>query len=207
MDDSLSSDDECIEDLIKRNNPAVRRAIDSMARARAASLPVRSPWQQEMDKIVAQDELDELPDLQERPEDSDSDNDDDNGNSRRASLVTPPSTKTTTKKKKHTNKKRTTGTKKKPSPKQPPKQPPKKINAATATAAQKRRTAGLPAKEKPTAWQQQVTKDKSLSDQYKLTVVMFLNWRDDPTPKFNTHMILTQNKLYTIKPEEIVSWM
>ena len=65
----------------------------------------------------------------------------------------------------------------------------------------------LPAKAKPTAWQQQVTKDKSLSDQYKPTVVMFLNWRDDPTPKYNKHMILTQTKLYTIKPDEISCWM
>ena len=67
--------------------------------------------------------------------------------------------------------------------------------------------AALPSKAKPTARQQQVTKDRSLSNQYKPTVVMFLNWRDDPTPKFNKHMILTQNKLYTIKPKEIVCWI
>ena len=65
----------------------------------------------------------------------------------------------------------------------------------------------LLSKAKPTARQQQVTKDRSLSDQYKPTVVMFLNWRDDSTPKFNKHTILTQNKLYTIKPIEIVRWM
>ena len=74
MADSSSSDDECIDELIKNNNPRVRRAIDSMARAqaaRAASSPVRSPWQQEMDEMLAQDELD-MPGLQERhTEDSD----------------------------------------------------------------------------------------------------------------------------------------
>ena len=36
---------------------------------------------------------------------------------------------------------------------------------------------------------------------------MFLNWRDDPTPKYNKHMILTQTKFYTIKPEQIVQYM
>ena len=75
MDDS--SYVECIDELIKRNNPAVRRAIDSMARARAALSSVRSPWQQEMDEMVAHDEL-EMPGLQEKLHDSDNNGDDTN---------------------------------------------------------------------------------------------------------------------------------
>ena len=153
MADSSSSDDECIDELIKRNDPRVRRAIDAMARAqdaRAASSPVRSPWQQKMDEMLAEDE-------------SDTDEEFGSGDRERASLVTPPTKKTTTKKKKRTT------AKKKPSPKRPPNRPPKrspKKKAATATAAQQRRMLALPAKAKPTARQQQFTKDKSFSDQY-----------------------------------------
>ena len=51
-----SSGDECIDELIKENNPAVRRAIQSIAAAQVAKTPVRSPWQEQMDAIMAADE-------------------------------------------------------------------------------------------------------------------------------------------------------
>ena len=195
-----------------------------MATAQAVLSLVCSPWQQEMDKMIAHNEL-EMPELQEISYDSDTsgdtsdvdsnDNEDGSGDSRagrRAALVTPPLTKTT---KKHTNNKKRTNNKKWSTKKRTTKKsPPKKRTsvsvrkqAVIATAAQQRQMAALPSKAKPIACQQQVTKDKSLSDQYKPTVVMFLNWRDNPTPKYNKHMISTQNKLYTIKSEKIVQYM
>ena len=51
-----SSGDECIDELIKANNPAVRRAIQSIAAAQVAKSPVWSPWQQQMDAMVDTDE-------------------------------------------------------------------------------------------------------------------------------------------------------
>ena len=51
-----SSDDDCIDDLIKKNNPSVRRLIQSIAAARVAETQVCSPWQEEMDLMMAADE-------------------------------------------------------------------------------------------------------------------------------------------------------
>ena len=60
-----SSNDECIDKLIRRNNLVVQRVIESIYTSRAALSPVRSPWQQEMDDMMAQDEF-EMPELLER---------------------------------------------------------------------------------------------------------------------------------------------
>ena len=76
----------------------------------------------------------------------------------------------------------------------------------TSTSAQKRRLASLPAKA-PANRNERVTKDLSLSEQYKPTLVMFFNWRDNPSPQWNKHSVFTQDRLYTIKPGEIVRFM
>ena len=36
---------------------------------------------------------------------------------------------------------------------------------------------------------------------------MFFNWRDDPSPKYTKTMIFTEERLYTIRPEQIVQYM
>ena len=50
-----SSDNECISDLFKRKNHAIQCVIEPIAAVQAAVSPVCSPWQQEMDKMIAQD--------------------------------------------------------------------------------------------------------------------------------------------------------
>mmetsp|Transcript_32280 Transcript_32280/g.35908 ORF Transcript_32280/g.35908 Transcript_32280/m.35908 type:complete len:89 (+) Transcript_32280:51-317(+) len=57
MDDS-DTDDECIDEFIKRNNSAIQRAIDSIAAARFTLVLVCSPWQQEADTMIEKDESD-----------------------------------------------------------------------------------------------------------------------------------------------------
>ena len=61
----------------------------------------------------------------------------------------------------------------------------------------------LPPKEIPNARQKEVTKEKSLIDQYKPTLMMFFNWRDDLIRKYNNHMSFVNNRLYSVKPEQI----
>ena len=55
MDDS-DTDDECIDELIKRNNPVVQRAVDAIAAAPVTLATVCSPWQQEADTMIEKDE-------------------------------------------------------------------------------------------------------------------------------------------------------
>ena len=59
----------------------------------------------------------------------------------------------------------------------------------------------------PVGRNQQPTKELSLSEQYKPTLVMFFNWRDNPSPQFNKHSIFTEERLYTVKPHKLVRFM
>ena len=51
-----SSGNECIDELIKKNNPKVRRVIESIVASQVAKIAVRSPWQEQMDAMVEADE-------------------------------------------------------------------------------------------------------------------------------------------------------
>mmetsp|Transcript_59430 Transcript_59430/g.68319 ORF Transcript_59430/g.68319 Transcript_59430/m.68319 type:complete len:104 (+) Transcript_59430:92-403(+) len=63
--DYSDTGDECIDELVMRNNPVVRRAVNVIAAARVTLATVCSPWQQEADTIIEKEEsnMPELLDL------------------------------------------------------------------------------------------------------------------------------------------------